>query len=1157
MSDSVDGGEGTRSQARDLRFEMLGPLRVVRDGCTLDLGGAQQRAVLAVLLLESDPPVSVTRLAAALWGDRPPPGGTATIQTYVFHLREALEPDRARGARARVLVTQRGGYRLETDGAVVDASEFEMLARAGIDGVRDGTYEQALGQLDTALGLWRGDVLADLAELEAVAPVAARLTELRLSAIEARIDALLGLGRHELVVGGLDELIALHPLRERLHAQRMLALYRCGRQADALAAYRHARRILREEIGVDPSPPLRELHAAILAHDPSLRADVPAPAPIRPAATRFQAASDAARPLRRRRWMLAGTTAACVLVAAVATAAAGGSKPSTTVSALAPNSVGIIDPDGRLHDSARVGPNPTAVAVTANAVWVANGGADSVSRIDSRTHAVIDEVPVGNDPVALTATASDVWVVNGADGTVDRINTVVNRAVGDPIKVGNQPLAIGSGPSGVWVANTGDDTVQRIDPYSGKVGTPIPVGGRPDGIAVDNDSVWVANQLDGTVSRIDSRTGAVHPPVRVGAGPAGLAVVGESLWVANALEQSVSAIDLPSLAVRTITGVGDGPNALVSDGRYVWVGAAHSGAVARIDPGSRAVRRFRTGGSPVAMAVGDHAVYVASRTFTSTAHVGGTLTVGEIYLPGTSTSIDPANVYYFWTIAPERFVYDGLVRYALVDGLAGFTLLVPDLAARMPTVSADGRTYTFDLRTGIRYSTGRTVTASDFARGFRRVFTVDASVGNPALLRGVVGADACLAHPARCDLSQGVIADDAHHRLTIHLTAPDADFLGRLTYFVYPAPPGTRSTQLTTPLPATGPYKIAGVHHRHDKSGTTETTFDTLVRNPYFRQWSFAAQPAGYPDVMRWRAFRNSQDAIKAVLDGQLDIGGHRFLGDSSGLAPMLADLRLHHPERLHAQSQPTSAWIELNTQVAPFNNPVARRAVNFAVDHRKLTDDEFGPGLTEPSCQLLPPNFPAYEPYCPYTRSGPATYNGPDLAKARRLVAQSGTRGARVAIYYEVTTPNDRAVLHDLVAALGSIGYRVTAHAVPCESFGTCLPFGPRPKVQIGGPDGWIPDYTSPDSFYDNLVTCRARNWTRSGFCDPRIDRLAALARRTALTDPAAARTLWTHLDHLVTDAAPWIMLGSDTAYQFTSARVGNYQQTFYGPIYSQLWVT
>ena len=278
---------------------------------------------------------------------------------------------------------------------------------------------------------------------------------------------------------------------------------------------------------------------------------------------------------------------------------------------------------------------------------------------------------------------------------------------------------------------------------------------------------------------------------------------------------------------------------------------------------------------------------------------------------------------------------------------------------------------------------------------------------------------------------------------------------------------------------------------------------------------------------------------------------------EHSPSARSLADLRLHHPERLHAQPQPANAWIEFNTQVPPFDNPVARRAVNYAVNHRQLTDDTYGPGLTEPSCQLLPRNFPGHKPYCPYTRAGPATYNGPDLAKARRLVAQSGTRGARVAVYYEISTPNYRDVLDDLVAALGRIGYRVTAHPVPCRYFGACPPFGPRRNVQIGGPTGFIADYTSPDTFYDNLLSCRVRDEQRSGFCDPHIDRVAALARRTARTDPGAARRLWTRVDRMVTDAAPWIALGSDTAYQFTSARVGNYQQTFYGPIYSQLWVT
>ena len=1159
MSEAVEGGHGTRSdspgEARGLRFEMLGPLRVVRAGTVINLGGPQQRAVLALLLIESDPPVSVARVATALWGEHAPRASGPTIQTYVFRLREALEPQRPRGARARVLVTESGGYRLDTLDAVVDASEFEALAGVGIAGAANGDPEQALASLDRALGLWRGDVLADVAELAAVAPVAARLTALRLNAIEARVDAMMALGRRELVIAELDELTALYPLRERLHAQRMLALYRCGRQADALAAYRHLHRVLSDEIGVEPSPPLRELHRAILAHDPRLITDLPANDGRRPDQVEPPAEASE-RPWYRRRRPVASTLAAAALIAVVTGAAVvAADAPRAALTMIPANSVGVIDADGGLHDAVRVGANPTAVASSANAVWVANGGADTVSRIDPRTAAVVDEIPVGDDPVAITASGVDVWVANGGDGTVDRINITVNRVVGDPIKVGNQPLAIATGRTGVWVANAGDDTVQRIDAYSGAVDAPIPVGARPDGVALDGDIVWVANQLDGTVSRIDPRSTAVRAPIHVGAGPAALAVVGRSLWVANSLEQSVSRIDRSTGAVRTVTGVGDGPTALAVDARYVWVGAAHSDAVARIDLNGRAVRRFRIGGSPVALAAAGSSVYVAAQTFTSGAHKGGTLTVGDIYLPGTTSGIDPASVYLIWTQAPQLYVYDGLVRYRVADGLAG-DILVPNLAARMPVLSPDGRTYTFELRTGIRYSTGRVVTADDFARGFRRVFTVGAG-GNPASFRLVVGADTCLAHPARCDLRQGVIADDIHHRLTIHLTARDPDFLSKLTYFVYPTPPGTSPRQLTSPLPGTGPYRVAEVHHQHDKAGhITQTTFDTLVRNRYFRQWSFAAQPAGYPDVMKWRAYLNARDALDAVRVGDIDIGGRRFIGGTAGLAPLVADLLLHHPDRLHTQSTPGRVWEALNTQVPPFNNRLARQAVNYAADRNRLAADLYGTGLAESSCQSFPRNFPAYEPYCPYTRPGPAAYNGPDLAKARRLVARSGTRGARVAVYQEINEPNDRAELADIVTALRAIGYRVSVHPLPCRYATTCLTYRPRSNIQVSGSQAWFADYPAPDTFFDPTNSCRVRNLWPSGFCDPEIDKVAALARRTSATDPSAARRLWTRVDRLVTDAAPWIMVGSAVAYQFTAPRVGNYQQGLNGPIYSQLWV-
>src|SRR6185437_11625271 len=130
-----------------------------------------------------------------------------------------------------------------------------------------------------------------------------------------------------------------------------------------------------------------------------------------------------------------------------------------------------------------------------------------------------------------------------------------------------------------------------------------------------------------------------------------------------------------------------------------------------------------------------------------------------------------------------------------------------------------------------------------------------------------------------------------------------------LTYFVYPAPAGTPDTRMTTPLPGTGPYRIAGVHQVDKTSHGTQSTYDTLVRNRYFRQWSFAAQPAGYPDIIRWRAYRNSRDALQAVRAGQIDIVGRRFIGGTLGLAPLLTDLRLHHPERLHTQSTPGRVW--------------------------------------------------------------------------------------------------------------------------------------------------------------------------------------------------------------------------------------------------------
>src|SRR5262249_25797359 len=227
------------------RFHILGPVEVVRSGCVVPLGGRRQRAVLALLLLQANRVVSVDRLAEDVWGGHPPPGSVTTLQSYVFRLRRALEPDRLPGDAGAVLVTRDRGYLLRVNRGHLGAAGLGEAGAAGRAALEAGRYAEAAQALREALGLWRGPVLADLADYAFARPEAARLEELRLAAVEDRIYADLALGRHQALTGELERLAGEDPLRERLHGQLMLALYRCGRQADALAAYRRGARAAR------------------------------------------------------------------------------------------------------------------------------------------------------------------------------------------------------------------------------------------------------------------------------------------------------------------------------------------------------------------------------------------------------------------------------------------------------------------------------------------------------------------------------------------------------------------------------------------------------------------------------------------------------------------------------------------------------------------------------------------------------------------------------------------------------------------------------------------------------------------------------------------------------------------------------------------------
>ncbi len=254
----------------DLEFRMLGPFEVLRQGVALPLGPGRPRILLALLLVHTNKVVPVDRLLDELWRENPPPSAAQALQVHVSNLRRLLEPERRPGMTAEVLVTRRPGYVLESPPESCDAVRFEVLVAEGRRALDEHQPADASRVLDEALALWRGPVLADLADEPFVQAEATRLEDLKLLATEGRIEAQLGLGRHRELVSALEALVQQHPFREHLWAQLIVALYRSGRQADALRAFQRLRQGLGEELGLEPSPELRLLEAAVLRHDPKL-----------------------------------------------------------------------------------------------------------------------------------------------------------------------------------------------------------------------------------------------------------------------------------------------------------------------------------------------------------------------------------------------------------------------------------------------------------------------------------------------------------------------------------------------------------------------------------------------------------------------------------------------------------------------------------------------------------------------------------------------------------------------------------------------------------------------------------------------------------------------------------------------------------------------
>jgi DNA-binding SARP family transcriptional activator/ABC-type branched-subunit amino acid transport system substrate-binding protein len=547
----VDGG---------LAFRVLGPLEVLRDDRVLPPLDPRSRDVLCLLLVQRGEVVSVDRLSDALWSGEPPHTAVKVVQNAVSRIRRALG-DRS-GERIR---TVERGYMLAVEPASLDSEQFAAGVADGRALLAEGDAPGAARRLRGALSLWRGDPFGEAGFAPYLRAESERLEELRRSALEDRIDADLASGSSTELVPELEMLVEREPWRERLRGQLALALYRSDRQVRALEVLTDGRRQLDRDLGLEPSPALRELERAILAHDPALG---PRPAPR----------------LRRHGWRRDRATAAVAAVLAVAAAITG---------------LAWLD-----HGS-----GPAGAAVSGNAV----------ASVDPQTGRIEQVAPVGQTPTTIVAGGSFVWALNADDGTISRIDptdgAVTSRSAGVT------PSGIGYGDGRLWVVSlaarggSADQAVLvPIEPSAFRPGTPIrlPVRGEDanasGGVAVSvaHGAVWLA--VPDRVLRVDARDGKVTVAARVRA--SSLAPAASGVWAAT--DEGLAAIR-PGVPVRTIAVPTARLGAVAAGAGAVWITDPLRGLVWRVDPGPpERLQSVQVGLSADAVAVDGRSVWVSS-----------------------------------------------------------------------------------------------------------------------------------------------------------------------------------------------------------------------------------------------------------------------------------------------------------------------------------------------------------------------------------------------------------------------------------------------------------------------------------------------------------------------------------------------------------------
>jgi YVTN family beta-propeller protein len=596
-----------------LEFRILGPLEVCEAGGLLEIGAGKQRALLAVLLLEGGAAVPVERLIDALWNEDPPASAVNSVHVYVSQLRKLLGPR---------LVTRAHGYALKLEAGELDVQRFEERLAEGRDRLARGDPEGAAGVLRDGLAMWRGPPLADFAYEPFAQAEVRRLEELRLAATEEWMEAGLERGLDAELVPELERLAADHPLRERLRGQLMLALYRSGRQAEALDAYQAGRDAMVEDVGLEPAPALKELQAAILRQDPRLGGT--------------GSVRERVRAARRRRGPLLVAAGGALLLAAIGSAAVAltdGERRGELIS-VAANSVAVIDPatDGIVADIP-VGGTPSSIGIGEDGVWVLNADDRTLSRIEPASLTVDKTVAAEREPTDLAVGEGAVWVGRGAEAGASEVYGTfvpVGLARMDPgtgvvaarVKLplpGSGPGALGRrwpgqrqiGVAGrdLWAidANGG---ISRFDAVTHRLAGRTGVLSAAS-LAADQDGVWVAT-TDTRVLRIAAGSTEVSQAVELATFSLGGIVAGAgAVWAVDPVAGTLWRIDPATSVVTATIPVGAGAFAVAFGEGAVWVVNTLDGTVMRVDPESdRVVARIPVGGTPREIAVGHGRVWV-------------------------------------------------------------------------------------------------------------------------------------------------------------------------------------------------------------------------------------------------------------------------------------------------------------------------------------------------------------------------------------------------------------------------------------------------------------------------------------------------------------------------------------------------------------------